>query len=184
MIIEFLADGFEEVEAMTPLDILRRAGADVKTVSVNDGKTVTGAHGITVFADETVSFADKAENVEMVILPGGMPGARNLFESPAVIRTVKTVYGQNGRIAAICAAPFILGRLGLLEGKRATCYPGFEPELAGALCEDTSRGGTVVTDGQITTATGMGVAVRFGAELAGLLYGRVKAREILDSIMY
>ena len=184
MIIEFLADGFEEVEALTPLDILRRAGADVKTVSVNDGKTVTGAHGITVFADETVSFADKAENVEMVILPGGMPGARNLFESQAVIRTVKTVYGQNGRIAAICAAPFILGRLGLLEGKRATCYPGFEPELAGALCGDTSRGGIVVTDGQITTATGMGVAVRFGAELAGLLYGRVKAREILDSIMY
>ena len=185
MIIEFLADGFEEVEALTPLDMLRRAGADIKTVSIKDDKRVTGAHGVTVIADEAVSYAENAEDIEAVILPGGMPGAKNLYECETVLETVKNVLKrEDGRAAAICAAPFILGRLGLLKGKRATCYPGFEGELEGAICEKIVSGGTVVTDGQITTASGMGVAVPFGAELIRLKYGREKAGEILRSILY
>ncbi len=177
MIYEFLADGFEEVEALTPLDMLRRAGADIKTVSITDSKEVTGAHGVAVKADMLISEA--TELPELVVLPGGMPGAKNLRNSDAVCRIVTETWKKGGFIAAICAAPFILGELGLLNGKRATCYPGFEKSLTGA--EVSSE--KVVRDGKIITAAGMGVALAFGAELVSIFYGAETANKIMKSVI-
>lgn len=177
MIYEFLADGFEEVEALTPLDMLIRAGALIKTVSITDKKEVRGAHGITVTADLAVS--DARELPELVILPGGMPGALNLRNSSAVTDTVLRTYKNGGYIAAICAAPFILGELGLLDGKEAVCYPGFEDKLSGAALSSKK----VVCDGKIITAAGMGVALEFGAAIISELYGSQAADSVLRSIL-
>lgn len=177
MIYEFLADGFEEVEALTPYDMLLRAGADIKTVSINGSKTVIGAHGIKLEAD--IVLNDATEIPSAVVLPGGMPGAKNLRESEAVCRAVKETAERGGVVGAICAAPFILGELGILIGKEATCYPGFEKCLHGAVVS----GKRVVTDGNTVTAAGMGVALEFGAELISVIYGREKADEVLCSVM-
>lgn len=177
MIYEFLADGFEEVEALTPYDMLLRAGAEIKTVSLNKTKTVTGAHGIKLEADITLDEATLTP--EAVVLPGGMPGAKNLRESETVCRIVRETAGRGGVVGAICAAPFILGELGLLEGKKAICYPGFEKCLHGAVISDRN----VAVDGNIVTAAGMGAALEFGAELIAVIYGREKADEVLRSVM-
>ncbi len=177
MIYEFLADGFEEVEALTPLDMLKRAGADIKTVSITENKAVTGSHGITVIADITLSEAK--ELPELVILPGGMPGASNLRASETVCDTVIRTYENGGIVAAICAAPFILGELGLLKEKEAICYPGFEDKLVGA--EISSK--KVVRDGNVITAAGMGVAISFGAELVKAIFGANEAERITNSIL-
>lgn len=177
MIYLLLADGFEEVEALTPLDLLRRAGKTVLTVSITSERTVRGAHGISVLADLTAD-ALSAPCDEMLILPGGMPGTKNLDASPVTDRLIGEVLANGGRLAAICAAPLILGKRGLLVGKEATCYPGFEGELAGA---DLSPS-FCVTDGNVTTAAGAGCAMDFAAELITLLCGYDKAEEILYAI--
>ena len=163
MIYLFLAAGFEEIEALCPLDLLRRAGLSVRTVGIGSTE-ITGAHGITVKADMADSdFSDKAP--ELVILPGGMPGTTHLDGSPTVHRAIDAALSSGGRVAAICAAPSILGKKGLLRGKRATCFPGFEETLDGAiLCTDG-----VVTDEPFTTARGMGVAQEFGLSLVALM---------------
>ena len=176
MVYLLLADGFEECEALYPLDLLRRAGVDVRTVSVSGAPTVTGAHGICVWADLLPEGAREA--AEMVILPGGMPGSLNLDASPVTDRILAATVEAGGRLAAICAAPLVLGRRGLLKGLRATCYPGFEEELMGA----TTAGERVVTDGGVTTAIGMGAAEEFGRELCRLLCGEEKAASVLASI--
>ena len=163
MILVLLADGFEEVEALTPVDILRRAGHDVKTVGIT-GKTVIGSHGIPVVADVLPEDADLA-SVTAAIFPGGMPGSLNLDASVFTDRVIEAVLSRSGRLAAICAAPLVLGRRGLLRGKRATCFPGFEGELIGA----TATGECVVTDGNVTTARDFRAAMQFGDELANLL---------------
>ncbi len=177
MIITLLANGFEEIEALTPVDVLRRAGLDVKTCSIGE-KAVMGAHGIAIFADLSPSEINPAD-VDMLILPGGMPGATNLDASPLTDALIESVLSKGGRLAAICAAPLVLGRRGLLKGKNATCYPGFESELSGA----NVTGEGVVTDGNITTAKGMGVALDFALELVCLTVGEDKAREISSAIM-
>lgn len=177
MIITLLANGFEEIEALTPVDVLRRAGLDVKTCSIGE-KAVMGAHGIAIFADLSPSEINPAD-VDMLILPGGMPGATNLDASPLTDALIESVLSKGGRLAAICAAPLVLGRRGLLKGKNATCYPGFESELSGA----NVTGEGVVTDGNITTAKGMGVALDFALELVCLTVGEGKAREISSAIM-
>lgn len=159
MIAVLLADGFEEIEALTPVDILRREGFDVKTVGIS-GKIAVGAHKIPVVCD-IISHEVPLDEVSMVVFPGGMPGALNLDASPFTDVILEAVTKNGGRIAAICAAPLVLGRRGLLRGKRATCYPGFEGELEGA----TVTGEHVVTDGNITTARGMEVALAFAREL-------------------
>ena len=159
MIVVLLADGFEEIEALTPVDVLRREGLNVKTVGIN-GKIAVGAHKIPVVCD-IISHEVPLNEVSMVIFPGGMPGALNLDASPFTDKIIEAVVRGGGRIAAICAAPLVLGRRGLLKGKRATCYPGFEGELLGA----TVTGEDVVTDGNITTARGMEVALEFAREL-------------------
>lgn len=183
MIIIPLADGFEEIEALTPLDMLRRAGLPVKTVAIGarccpGGATVTGAHHVPVICD-LVPEEVPMEQVDAVILPGGMPGAENLDASPFVDALLRQVSERGGRLAAICAAPLVLGRRGLLAGRRATCYPGFEAELHGATVVTDG----VVTDGPITTARGMGVALPFAKELLTLLVGADTAARLSRAIM-
>ena len=163
MVIVLLAEGFEELEALSPVDILRREGIDVKTVGIA-GLDVKGAHGITVRADMTADEVDVAK-VSAVVFPGGMPGSLNLDASPYADKFITAATENGGHIAAICAAPLVLGRRGLLRGKNATCFPGFEGELAGA----NATGEAVVTDGNITTARDFRAAVAFGDELARIL---------------
>ena len=177
MVIVLLADGFEEIEALTPVDVLRRVGLDVKTVGMN-GKIVCGSHSIPVICD-LVPEEVELSAVSLAIFPGGMPGAENLNSHPFTDKVIEAVTRNGGRLAAICAAPLVFGRRGLLAGKRATCYPGFEGELVGALLED--RG--VVTDGNITTAKGMGVSLKFAEELVALTLGEERARDISVAVM-
>ena len=153
MIYVFLANGFEEIEALAPVDILRRAELEVKTVGVG-GKTITGSHGITVTAD--IEEKDvTTDDMELMILPGGMPGTLNLEKSPIVTTCAEYCAKNDIYLAAICAAPSVLGHLGLLNGKEAICFPGFEGELKGATISEKP----VCVDGKIVTAKGMGVAV-------------------------
>ena len=167
MIYMLLAEGFEEVEALAPLDLLRRAGKEILTVSITENRAVTGAHGITVLAD--ITFEEiVAPCDEMLILPGGMPGTTNLDVSPVTHRLIDEVLENEGYLGAICAAPMILGRRGLLAGKQATCFPGFEKELRGAIL----FGEDVVVDGKIITAKGMPFAFAFGEALVALLNGQ------------
>ena len=162
MIIVLLAEGFEEIEALTPVDMLRRAGLDVKTVGVT-GKTPKGAHGITVVSDASPEEID-LKDVTMAVFPGGMPGSLNLDASPFTDLVINAVTENGGRLAAICAAPLVLGRRGLLNGKKATCFPGFEDELTGAVITDAD----FVTDGNITTGRGMEYSLPFAKELVRL----------------
>lgn len=177
MIAVLLADGFEEIEALTPVDMLRRAGLEVVTVGISS-KIALGSHGIPVVCDKLPTELE-LDKISTVILPGGMPGSLNLDASPFTDEIISSVSSRGGRIAAICAAPLVLGRRGLLKGKRATCYPGFEAELSGA----TVTGEPVVTDGNITTAKGMGAALAFAKELITLLVDKKKAEELSSAIM-
>ena len=163
MIYLLLADGFEEAEALVPLDLLRRAGLAVKTVAVTTGPVV-GSHGIPVVAD--IAPHEATEPIDLLVFPGGLPGATNLDASPEVETLLRRAMEENARLAAICVAPLILGKRGLLAGKRAICYPGFEEYLTGA---EIAGGARVVTDGRITTGIGMGAAAEFGLELVSLL---------------
>ena len=177
MIYLFLADGFEEVEALCPLDLLRRAGCAVTMVGVG-GTEIRGAHGITVTADIPAElYKDSAP--EMVILPGGMPGAKNLAASATVKAAVTAAATHGAFLCAICAAPMILGQMGLLAGKKATCYPGFEEKLTGA---DKVRD-RVVRDGNIITAAGMGVALPFGLSLVEALCGKANADALRAAVL-
>ena len=173
MIYVLLADGFEEIEALTPVDMLRRAGYDVRTVSIAE-KTVLGAHNIPVVADLAAEEAT-AEGVRMVILPGGMPGTKHLVASPFVEEMLRAVFRTGGRLAAICAAPTVLARYGYLDGKRATCFPGFEEKLGGAVYTDLP----VVTDGKITTAKDMTEALAFSVALLAALDGERGEQTVL-----
>lgn len=165
MIYVLLADGFEEIEALTPVDMLRRTGLPVRTVGIT-GKVVTGAHGIQVVAD---IFPQEMQEVPaaLLVLPGGMPGAKNLDEWVGMDDLLKTTLTEGGRIAAICAAPMILGKRGYLRDRYAACYPGFEKYLTGAKPAE----GRVITDGPFTTAVGMGAAHEFACELVSCLCG-------------
>lgn len=165
MVIILLADGFEELEALSPLDILMRAGYEVLTVGLT-GMEVKGTHGVTIRCDLSPDEVDLSK-VELAIFPGGMPGALNLDASPFTDKVISSVTERGKRLAAICAAPLIFGRRGLLSGKRATCFPGFEGELRGA--EVVSA--PVVTDGNITTARSFDTAFAFGKELERVLGG-------------
>ncbi|MDR0987558.1 MAG: DJ-1/PfpI family protein [Ruminococcus sp.] len=173
MVYVFLADGFEEIEAICPTDILRRANVLVQTVGV-PGKTVTGSHGIPVTADLSISEIKLDDALEMIVLPGGMPGTDNLQKDPGVNNALDFAAQNDIYIAAICAAPKILGAKGLLNGKKATCFPGYEEELKGAEIVDKS----VVTNGKIITAKGAGAALLFGFELTKALKGQETAEKI------
>ena len=174
------ADGFEEVEGLTPVDLLRRAGIEVKMVSVTGNETVTGSHGISFKTD--MLYSDEVLEGDMIVLPGGMPGTTHLKESQDV-KTAVEYYNENGKyLAAICAAPTVYGEMGLLHGKKATCYPGLEHGLLGAMLpgEDYS----VVQDGNIITSRGVGTAIDFALKLIEVLIDKKKADEIAESIVY
>ncbi len=156
----FLAMGFEEIEAFAPIDILRRAGVEVLTVSIKDSRYVEGAHKIVVKADTILREADIA-NAAAVILPGGMPGAEELAACHRLNNALKEYFYNGGVVGAICAAPMVLGRLELLGGFRATCYPGFERYLKGAIY----TGKKVEIDRNLITAYGPGAALDFGFAL-------------------
>lgn len=180
MVYVFLADGFEEIEALTPVDLLRRAGVEVATVSIYpDRKNVTGARGIEVIADRVMSGKEGGD-ADLVILPGGMPGTVNLAECSPLMKILDEQNAKGERIGAICAAPArILGARGMLKGKTATCYPGMEDMMEGA----TPVIKTVVTDGNITTSRGLGTAVDFACELINLLCGRELSDKIRSSVV-
>ena len=175
----FLAEGFEEIEALTVVDILRRDNIVTKTVSITNKKTVTGAHQIPVTADMTLSDVRLSE-AALLVLPGGSPGTNNLKECSELTDMIKQFAQTNRRIAAICAAPTILGELGILEGKKACCYPGMEDALKGAkVCMEE-----VVTDGNITTSRGMGTAIPFALELVRLFDSQTQAGALKRKIVY
>ncbi len=178
MIYVFLAEGFEEVEALAPVDMLRRAGLKVVTVGVTK-KIVTGSHGIPVTADITADELHVGADTEMIVLPGGMPGTRNEEASPAVQAAIDYCAANDRYIGAICAAPSILGHKGLLKGKTAVCYTGFEQELTGAAIGTDG----VVMDGKIITARGAGVAVDFALTLVGVLLGSETRDKLRASIL-
>ena len=179
MIYVFLAEGFEEVEALTPVDCLRRAGKTVKTVGIG-GSRITGAHGIPVTADITESDVLLDEQLEMIVLPGGMPGTRNLQKNETVQKAVRFCEEKQLLIAAICAAPSILGGMGLLRGKTATCYPGMEPELTG--CNPVAV--PVCQDGTIITGRGPGAAMDFALKLVAVLCGDDTAKTLASQMVY
>jgi 4-methyl-5(b-hydroxyethyl)-thiazole monophosphate biosynthesis len=158
-----LAEGFEEIEAVTIIDVLRRAGVEVVAAGIA-GREVTGSHGIALHADTTLAKA-AAETWDLIVLPGGMPGARHLRDDLAVQALLAAQHARGGRLAAICAAPIALARAGVLEGRRATCYPGFAGQLGGARYVEEP----VVTDGSIITSRGPGTALPFALALVAQL---------------
>lgn len=179
MVYILLAEGFEEVEALTPVDLLRRAGIETKLVGVT-GETVCGARGISVVTDLGMDEIDLS-SADMLVLPGGMPGTTNLYADNRVTDAVRTMADADKYVAAICAAPsIILGGMGLLEGRKATCYPGMEDGMKGAESVKT----TCVTDGKFITSCGVGGALDFACALITALAGREKADEIASSVVY
>ena len=180
MIYMFLANGFEEVEALAPLDLLRRAGCEVTTVGVGGGDTIVGAHGIAVGADiPDTMFRDSKP--EMIILPGGMPGTKHLDASRTVDAALRSAMNTGAYVAAICAAPMVLGKRGYLKGKAAVCFPGFEEYLEGAILQP--KGVDVAVDGKTITAVGMGAAIDFGLELVAALKGEDVATALRSAIL-
>lgn len=171
----FLANGFEEVECLAVVDLLRRANIDVVMVSITNNKYVTGSHSITVqadalFDDEETDFSD----ADMLFLPGGMPGTKYLAAHDGLTSLIKDCYKKEKYLSAICAAPIVYGELNLLNGRHVTCYPGFEGKCMGAVMEKSG----VVTDGRVITARGLGFAIDLGLELIRVL----ESKELSDQI--
>ncbi len=175
----FLADGFEEIEGLTVVDILRRAGIAVETVSVMGRKQIKGAHDILVEADSLFEETDPA-GADMLVLPGGMPGTLNLKAHQGLADLLAAFDRERKYIAAICAAPSIFSELGILKGRKACSYPSFEEGLD---CAEVVRE-PAVTDGHVTTGRGMGTAIPFALRLTALLAGEEKAEEVRKSIVY
>lgn len=175
----FFADGLEEIEGLTVVDMFRRAGIAIDIVSITGNKAITGSHQIMIQADQLFEDMD-FDDMDMLILPGGMPGTKHLRAHGPLCELLKKA-AQDGRyVAAICAAPSVLGELGLLSGHKATCYPGFEGRLEGAQTTTDA----VVVDGNRVTSRGMGTAIEFAAELIALLKDRKTAEDLKKSIIY
>ena len=172
----FLAEGFEETEALACLDVMRRAKLRVQTAGVT-GEFVISSHGVCVKSDVSADDIDYGE-IEGVILPGGMPGTVNLENDERVINCVKRCYDEGKIVAAICAAPSILGHLGFLDGKKATCFPGFEKELRGA----SHTGAHAETDGNVVTGKGAGCAIEFGHAIVSLARGKAVADKVIEDM--
>lgn len=177
MVYLFLAEGFEEIEALTPVDVLRRGNVDIKTVGIGSNQ-IKGSHGIVVTTDMTDSDICSFDDVEAVVLPGGVPGTPNLEANATVIDSIKFCVNNNRIVGAICAAPSILGHLGFLKGKKATAFPSFQKELHGATLSESY----VVSDGNIVTARGMGVSLEFALKLLELLKDADTASSVRISI--
>lgn len=186
MVYAFLANGFEDIEALAPIDILRRAGIEVTTISSNEEPFVESAHGITVVADTTIAEACDAsaemlfEDAEMLFLPGGMPGASNLGNNSLVCRALKEQEARKGWIAAICAAPYVLADLGILEGKKATCYPGFESHFP----EGSYTGNLVTLSENVITGEGPAAAMELGYIMAFKLGKQAESTALREGMRY
>lgn len=174
----FLADGFEEIEVVAPVDLLRRAGISVKTVSISGKKEVAGAHGIILYADLLFEQCD-FESAELLMLPGGMPGTKHLGDHQPLCQLLIKHNEKGKLIGAICAAPSVLGQLHLLEGKKATCYPGFESFLGDSYIDDS-----LVVDGNMVTAKGPGVAYDYALCLIYLLKDKETADMVASQSIY
>lgn len=177
-IITFLADGFEEIEALATVDILRRADIEVVTVSITDSIMVTSSHGVIIQADSIIKNAS-FENVDLLFLPGGQPGADNLNKSEIVKGIVLEFNNKGSYIAAICAAPIVLGGLGILKDRHATCYPGYENRLFGANVITEK----VVVDGNIITGNGVGAAIKFALTIVSVFKGEKIAEELSKKML-
>ncbi|MBR3373889.1 MAG: DJ-1/PfpI family protein [Bacteroidaceae bacterium] len=175
--IVFLAEGFEEVEALTVVDVLRRGGVEVTTMSITEDPYVDGAHGIEVLADADNEY--EIDDADMIVLPGGMPGASNLRASAVVCDGVLSFVKAGKLVGAICAAPFVLGELGVLNGKKATCYPGFEDKLQGAAYTATR----VQRDGNIITGNGPSSALPFALALLAAITDDDTAQQVADGML-
>ena len=175
----FLADGFEELEAIAPIDILRRADIPVVSVSLTDSKIVIGAHRIQLIADQLFSETVFSDNA-FLVLPGGGEGTRNLAAHKQLNELLLHQFERNKNLAAICAAPSVFGNLGILSGKEATCYPGFEEKLVGAEISDQ----TIVKSENIITAKGPGVAIQFALKIVETLKSSELAHEIAKQLIF
>lgn len=178
-VYEFLANGFEEVEALAPVDILRRGGVEVKTVSITGSPLVESSHGVMVKADLQIEDLGVIDDADMLLIPGGMPGAQNLKDDARVGKALLHQVESGKHVGAICAGPMVLGALGILKGKRATCYPGFEKFLTGA--EYTKELCTI--DGNVTTGKGPAAAFVYGFKLLEQLVSVDKANEIREGML-
>ena len=179
MVYVLLGKGFEEMEATAPVDVMRRAGIEVKTVGIG-AIEVEGAHGMVLRADCTLESVCP-DCADMVVLPGGMGGVESIMASDAAMELIKNAYEKGKTVAAICAAPMILGKLGIIEGKRAVIYPGMESELLGA---EAVKGVKTCVDGRVITGQGPGAAFDFGLELVKYLAGEEKSRLVREAIHY
>lgn len=175
----FFAEGYEEIEALTVVDILRRAAIPVKMVSITDGREVTSSHQITVKMDAALSEID-FDNVEMIVLPGGMPGTKNLEACGALMEQVDAFMKADRPVSAICAAPSILGHRGHLKGRKACCFPSFEDHLEGA---EVSKQPSVIS-GNVTTGRGMGAAIPFALAILERYQGKDAAQAMAEKIVY
>ena len=175
----FFAEGFEEVEGLTQVDLLRRAGIDAQMISITDEKEVAGSHGIKIICDKTINEFNE-EEFDAIILPGGMPGTLNLGNCQKLCDSILKFNEEGKILGAICAAPSVFGTLGILKGKKACCYPGFEEKLLGA---DVSFE-NVETSGSIITSRGVGTAIDFALALITALVSDKKANEVKESIIY
>lgn len=178
-IIIFMANGTEEVEALTVVDMVRRAGISIQIATTDGSEYITGSHNITVKADCTFNNINW-EEVKMIVLPGGMPGTNRLMDCDKLCEKLKEFNSEGKMLAAVCAAPSILGANGILEGKMATCYPGYEEKLLGAeyICEP------VVKDGNVITSRGLGTTIKFAAQIIECFKGKDSADALLDKIIY
>jgi 4-methyl-5(b-hydroxyethyl)-thiazole monophosphate biosynthesis len=180
-VFQFMANGFEDIEALIPVDVLRRGGVDIKTVSIYDTKIVESAHGVQMVTDLTFEEAEPMlKDADLLMLPGGMPGATNLNEHEGLKKALVAQAEAGKMVSAICAAPLVLGGLGILKGKRATCYPGFEQTLEGA--EYTEDLWTI--DGNIITGEGPAAALPYAYSLLALLVSEEAAREVAEGMRY
>lgn len=175
----FLAEGFEEIEALTVADICRRCGLDVSLVSVTENSLVKGSHNIAVQADICFSQADFG-SYDMLVLPGGMPGTKNLEAHGGLLEQVDAFYAGGKYIAAICAAPSIFGHRGIVKGRKACCFPGFESQMEGA---EVTEGPVEISD-HVITSRGMGTAMDFALAIAGVFCGGEKAQEMAETVVY
>lgn len=173
-----LADGFEEIEAISIIDVLRRAGFEVKVVSVTDKKEVTGSHQIKVIADKLFEDVDY-NSVDMIILPGGLAGANNLRDHKGLNEQIESFNKNDKPLGAICAAPLVFGNLGILQNKTATCFPGHEEKLTGS----NVTGMHVEVDGNIVTGKGAGVAIKFALRIVEILKGKSQADELAERMI-
>lgn len=179
-VYEFLANGFEEIEGLAPVDILRRGGVDIKTVSITGKREVETSHGITVLADMTFEDGGRFDDADMLMLPGGMPGSTNLNAHDGVRDALRRQYESGKRVGAICAAPMVLGSIGILKGKCATCSPGFEKYLTGA--EYTAELFTV--DGNIITGEGPCATLPYAYKILSFFIGDERTRQLERAMQF